>query len=91
MSRMFTFQTSAAKTTIQDLEEDKDSSWVVNGWLFPKGSLDESFGVVLIDPKNHTYCVRCTDDTAACPTGFTAFSDPQIAPFNMSEDKKDVK
>lgn len=73
MSRLFTFQTNETNPTI-DLYEGLDLKHE-----FPVGSLDRSFGVVLIDPKNFIYCVRCNDDKVLCPNGFYEFSDPKVA------------
>jgi hypothetical protein len=46
----------------------------------PAGSLDPSFGIVLLDQQHERWCVRCQND-AIVPTNAAPFSDPKIGPF----------
>lgn len=46
----------------------------------PSGSLDPTFGIVLLDLQRELWCVRCQDDTIV-PTNAAPFSDPKVGPF----------
>ena len=56
----------------------------------PSDALDESFGVVAIDPDQHLFAVRVFADAidfdASPPTGGEGpYSDPRIEPFGLPE------
>lgn len=67
--RLFAFQTSAINTTLESLE-GKAGSFA----KFPLGSLDRTYGVTLIDPKEFIYCVCSLDKDVKAPQGFEEFS-----------------
>jgi hypothetical protein len=55
---------------------------VAQSLLVDRDKLDETFGVILIDPDEDIYAVRYqADDDEDLPD--ESYSDPQVAPFNF--------
>jgi hypothetical protein len=80
---MFTIQGSEQKPTLDEVRQR---------YGFAREDLDESFGVIEVDSRDHTYAVlaehgplaRLTPETARRVEG--PFANPKIAPFGSPID-----